>query len=70
MVGMMKLGIQGPAAVECLEEFVVTQMSRGEHERHKAIMTDASRTHRRTATPLYAAFRIFSPAIDRHPSYA
>jgi hypothetical protein len=38
----MKLGIQQTAGVERLQEFLIAQMSRSQHKRHKAIMTDAA----------------------------
>ena len=43
MIRMMKLGIQQPAGVERLQEFLVAQMSRSQHKRHNSIMTDALR---------------------------
>ncbi len=42
MIRMMKLGIQQTAGVERLQEFLIAQMSRSQHKRHKAIMTDAA----------------------------
>lgn len=40
MIGVAKLGRAEPAGAKRLQEFVVTQMSRGKHERHKPIMAD------------------------------
>src|SRR5258706_13131832 len=42
VIRMTKLGSPEAAGVKRLQEFVVTQMSRGKHERHKPIMTDGS----------------------------
>jgi hypothetical protein len=40
MIGMAKLGGPEATGVERLQEFVVTQMGRGKHKRHKPIMAD------------------------------
>jgi hypothetical protein len=40
VIGMAKLGSPKAAGVECLQEFVVTQVGRCKHERHKPIMAD------------------------------
>jgi hypothetical protein len=37
-----KLGRPEAARVERIQEFVVTQMGRGKHKRHKPIMADES----------------------------
>src|SRR5258708_20334603 len=50
VVGISKLGIHEPARVERGQEFIVTQMGRGKHQRHKAIMTDSPSQTRFWAT--------------------
>lgn len=42
VVGVAKLGSPEAAGVERLQEFVVIQMGRGKHKRHKPIMADES----------------------------
>ena len=40
MIGVAKLGGPEAAGLERLQEFVVGQMGRGKHKRHKPIMAD------------------------------
>jgi hypothetical protein len=40
VIGMTKFGSPEAARMKRLQEFVVTQMGRGEHQRHKPIMAD------------------------------
>jgi len=40
VIGVAKLGSPEAAGVERVQEFVVTQMGRGKHKRHKPIMAD------------------------------
>jgi hypothetical protein len=42
VIGVAKLGSREAARVERLQEFVVGQMGRGKHERHKPIMPERS----------------------------
>lgn len=41
-IGMTKFGSPEAAGMERFQEFVVTQMGRGKHKRHKPIMADRS----------------------------